>query len=56
MKMIVMIMLIKFDTDLKPYTEVIRYLLQIYTYLGIKSIYSMNNQHVITIKNDVTEH
>lgn len=34
MKMIVMIMLVKFETNLKLYTEVIRYLLQVYTYLG----------------------
>ena len=32
MKMIVMIMLVKFETNLKLYTEVIRYLLQVYTY------------------------
>ena len=30
--MIVMIMLVKFETNLKLYTEVIRYLLQVYTY------------------------
>lgn len=38
MKMIVMIMLVKFETNLKLYTEVIRYLLQVYQYTALTAI------------------